>query len=102
MSVHNPKHTSDRITVGLKFLFACPCKCLAPGVERTSDRRAVLKANLNLPPMASLSYRRQTAIPLRHSQRAYFKFLRRFRTFTERLNGMVWDAIRISKFFGCR
>jgi len=50
--------------VGFKFLFACPYKCFALGVERTSDRRPAFTPNLSLPPMTSLSYRRQSAIPL--------------------------------------
>src|SRR6478672_6547326 len=86
MSAHNPKHTSDRITVGLKFPFHT--KCFAPGVERTSDRRG-LKSELEpapdglafvLPPKCNLTAPRQR-------QRGYFMFLRRFRKFTERSNG---------------
>jgi len=98
MSAHNPKHTSDRITVGLKFPFHT--KCFAPGVERTSDRRAVLKANLNLPPMASLSYCRQSAISLRHGSASEVISCSCGGSGSS-LNGRtatVWDAIRISKF----
>ena len=85
--------------VALKLLFAWPYNRFAFGIERTSDRRSAFTPNLNLPSVLAFvtSPKRNPTVP-KACQRGCLMFLRRFRKFTKRLNGLVKRMVGVAGF----